>query len=201
MDTSTYWPWPVARGPRAPQRRHGAKGAEQAGDGVRRAAADLGRVVRVGAGHAHPAPHGLGHDVEGRPVHVGALAAAPVAEAADRGVDQARIDGRQGLIAQAHPVHHAGAEVLHHRVGAGDQLAQQLPALGLLQVDDDAALVAVAGGEEAAVLVLGVVGAVRAALAEEVAAGRLDLDHLGAMIGQQLGAERAGHGVAQVDNP
>ena len=74
------------------------------------------------------------------------------------------------------------------RASAG-QLA--LP-LGRAKVDDHAALVAVQAGE------IGVVrpDVVRADAAGDVAAGRLDFDHVGAKVGQQQPAIRPGQHVA-----
>ena len=108
------------------------------------------------------------------------------AEAADRAVDQARIELAQLLLADAQLLRHAGPEVLDVHVGRLHQLVQALAVGRLLGVERDAALVAVVGLE---------VRAVEAALegAERVArAGLLDLDHVRAQVAQQHAAGRAG---------
>lgn len=69
----------------------GARDALDGHDGredVADARPDLRRSTLLGARDAHDAAHDLGDEVEGRPVGVETLAAAGIAEAADRGVDQ-----------------------------------------------------------------------------------------------------------------
>ena len=67
-----------------------------------------------GAGDAHHAGQALDDLVVG-----GGLAHRPgLAEAADRAVDQRRVELVQGVPAEAHPGQHAGPEVLDQHVGA-----------------------------------------------------------------------------------
>jgi hypothetical protein len=81
------------------------------------------------------------------------------------------------------------AQVVDHAVGAFDQRLELAAALGRLDVERHALLAEVPGLE-----VFAVVGSelVRADLARRIALGRLDLDHLGAELGQEHGAVRAG---------
>jgi hypothetical protein len=126
--------------------QHGADDAQrqiEGRHGVSDARADLDRLAGGQAGDAHHPAHGLGDHVIGRPFDVRALAGARVAEAADGGIDQLRIQRRQGLIGQAKPVHDPDAEVLHHHVELGDQRLGQLDAFRGLQVDSDAFLAAI----------------------------------------------------------
>ena len=53
---------------------------------------------------------------------------------ADR-VDQARVDLAQVLIAEAHAIHHASAEIVNHHVGVADQLHQGGALVRLAQVE------------------------------------------------------------------
>ncbi len=133
---------------------------------------------------------------------IGALAGAGIAEAADRGVDEPGVALGEPLVADAEAVHHAGAEVLDQHVGAVDQATEHLEALLLLEVDHHAALAAVDALEVAAVgAVPAGLGRERGHLARAVAAGRLDLHHVGALVGEQHRAERPGEHLRQIDDP
>ncbi|MOA18616.1 hypothetical protein D3C78_1389460 [compost metagenome] len=102
----------------------------------------------------------------------------------------------QGLEAQAPLLQRAGLEVLDQHVGVGQQVAQQLLAGRLRQVQRHAFLVAVHADE------------VRRRVAQEgrapsprlIAAGRFDLQHVGAVVGQDLRAIRAAQHAGQVDH-
>ena len=95
------------------------------------------------------------------------------------------------------PLQGVHAEVLDHHVALLDELEEELLAFRLLQVDDDAALVAVQADEIGGLAVL----EGDAPAAREVAeAGRLELDHLGAEIGEHGRAERTCEGVREVED-
>ena len=107
--------------------------------------------------------------------------------------------GRQNLvIAQVPAFHGARQIVLHQHVGVLQQRCQDGASFGPRQVEAERALAAVDGTE-----IGGVAGIVerRAEQPRLVARRRLDLDHVGAVIGQHLGAERAGQHARQVDDP
>jgi hypothetical protein len=110
-----------------------------------------------------------------------------------RDVDEARVELRERLLAEAEPLHRAGLEVLAEDVGAGDELEHDLAAARILGVDGDALLVAVEEGEEARA------GAHE--LPRVVAAERLDLDHLGAEVAEDDPAGRPHHHVRELDHP
>ena len=82
----------------------------------------------------------------------------------------------QVVVADAQPLGLAGSEVVHHHVARGDEAGHDVAPFGRLQVDGEVALAAVAGLEQ--------VGHRAHLVADE----RLDLDHVGAEIAQQLGA-------------
>jgi len=127
---------------------------------------------------AHRAAHRLGDDLVCLEVGVPAPA-----EAFDGGVDDARVDLLQTFPAEAKPIHHPGAEVLHQDVGLSDEVSKDLLPVVALQVQGDAALVAVEHGEVEAVDV----GHVAQLGPSDVAASRwLDLDDLGAEPGEHL---------------
>ena len=118
-------------------------------------------------------------------------------KARDGAVDEAGIVLRQSLIAQAQPVERAGPKVLGDRVGRGDQLAQHLAPAIRLQVDGDPALVAVHHHEGRGLAA----DRGRRQLAGVVTVRRaLDLDHVGAHVGEHKAANRPSHDVAELDN-
>ena len=90
-----------------------------------------------------------------------------------------------------------GPHVAHEDVGALDQAQQRGEPVRLLDVQSDRALVAVEVDELA-----GHAG-IAAALghgAQQVAAGRLDLDHLGAIVGERARADRADDHGREIDD-
>ncbi len=134
------------------------------------------------AGEGHEAAHALGDGVV-----AGALGMRPcLTEAGDRDVHHGRIDRAHRLVAQPELGRHPGQEVLHHDVRPLGQLEGDLGALGPLKVEGDAPLVPVDGGERRAHAVLA------AENAQVVAERRpLDLDDVGAEVGEEGGAVRS----------
>jgi len=104
------------------------------------------------------------------------------AERAEVAVDQIRLLGAQLVRAEPVALGDADAQILQHHVGAlEDQRAQARRLAGVAEIDRDAALVAV----ERLVGRGGAVPPRRAPAARVVALlGVLDLDHVGAEIGQ-----------------
>src|SRR5690606_39669374 len=88
------------------------------------------------------------------------------------------------------------AEVFNHHIGLLDQLLDQFNAAFAFQVEGDGFLVAT----ETAPPERGAAVVEFAPAANRVAAGRLDLDHLGAEIGEQGAGKRASKQLAQFDN-
>src|SRR4030095_12329358 len=91
----------------------------------------------------HDAGHRLELAVEGRGRSLGPGTAEP----GDGAVDEARVEGRQRLVAEAEAVHDAAAEVLPHHVGTDHEARDDLDRLRTAQVEGEAALVAVHGQE------------------------------------------------------
>ena len=122
-----------------------------------------------------------------------AVAVRPVLPVAgDRAVDEPRVLLAQPLVADPQPLHHAGAEALEQHVGLAHEPQQHLaPRVGL-QVDADRALVAVERQEQRAARALLRPLVARRRPAHVVAEPRvLDLQHVGAEVGQQPRAEAA----------
>src|SRR6185312_7359894 len=99
--------------------------------------------------------------------------------------DQRRIIPLQSLEREAESVHRARLEVLQQHVGAGDQLLETAAAFAVGEIDDDGILAAVEPDEIAALPLRRYVVSAR-----EIALGPLDLDDMGAGIGQPRTAER-----------
>src|SRR5262249_46497358 len=99
------------------------------------------------------------------------------------------------LVAQAPFLEGARAEILDDHVGAPRDAAHDLLSLGQPQVGSHRLLVAVlhVPPQRGALVEL-------APLAQGIAAGRLDLDHLGAEIGEELAGEGAGDELSQLDD-
>ena len=110
---------------------------------------------------------------------------------------------RSGLIAkqvvgsEAEARHDPGTEVVHDDVALGDELLQQPDALGALQVERDRPGVEVDLDEPGGGLGVVAVGAERV----EAARLRLDLEHLGAVVGQHPRRVGPGDAGRQADDP
>ena len=146
-----------------------------------------------GPGERHQAALGLGHEVVAGPAGRLALRAEP----GDRAVDDRRVARAHALVVHPEPLGPAGPEVLDHHLGAGAQLEGQLAARRIAQVDRHAALAAVHGEE---------VGGLaarerRAPGARLVAALRaLDLDHVGAEVGEHHAGVGPGEHAREVEH-
>src|SRR5206468_6002901 len=122
-----------------PQRGHHAERRVDPGAGVtdRRARLERGRARE--AGHAHGAAGGLRDHVERLVVGVGAVRP----EALDREVDQARIELRERVVAEAVLLQRARGLILGDHVGLLDHLEEHGLAMRLPRVERYAVLVRV----------------------------------------------------------
>ncbi len=178
------------------QRAGEGEGAHRAGRVVDDRRADLDRMDIRRAGRRHHAGQRLDGVVVGRLVSARAV----LSEGGHRAVDQLRIDLLHVFVADAEGRECAGPVILDHDVGVLDELLEDRAAALLLQVEGDGPLVR-ALRHEAGSHVPPVQCAVVAGLAALVALHRvLDLDHVGAVVGQQLAAPRAGQHAAQVEH-
>ena len=157
--------------------------------------ADLDRGALALAGDRHEAREALHDGVVSRPLTVGPGRSEP----GDRAVDQPRVDAPQGLPAEPEVVHRPGLEVLDQDVAPTHEIQDQRLPPGMLEIDRDASLPPV-DREEVGGLAVGRAG--RGPLPAVVAALRvLDLDHLGAVVPEDLGRERSRHDAGEVDDP
>ena len=135
------------------------------------------------------------------PYQVGRLeitVGAGLSERRYRGVHQAgRVRG-QAFVAQTQRIHVARRGGLQHYVGGDGELAQRGRALRRVDVQRYAALVGVEVEPVQAAAGAGLAADERADVAHGVAAGRFNLDDVGAQVGQQLAAIDA-HGAGQVE--
>ncbi len=154
--------------------------------GLRRRAAGF-------AGDRHQPAEALRDQVEAALVGPRTVAA----EAGDRAVDEAGVGLGQHVVAEPQLLHRAGAVVLRQHVGVAHHPQQDVLALRVLQVQGDAALVAVHHQERRR----HAVDARLAVAARVVAAGQLlDLDDVGAHVGEHQPGGRAGHDLREFEH-
>ena len=172
------------------QRGHDAERAEQSGGEIGDRDADAHRPLPRQAGDRHQPAHALRDLVEARTVLVGPV----LAEAGDAAVDDLRIDLLHVLVVDLQPPLHVGPEVLDDHVGLLDHLQERGAAFLRLQVERHAALVAVQ--------VLEVAALARAAhaFAALLVRRHLDLDDVGAPVGELAHAGRARAHAGQVEH-
>ena len=103
-------------------------------------------------------------------------------------VHQLRVAGEAGVGADAEAFHHARAEALEQRVGPFDEVEQGRHAVGVLEIDGDAAPAA-----------LHQVGRHPAGAPDDLRP--LDAHDLGAEVGEEHGRERARPDAGELDDP
>ena len=89
---------------------------------------------------------------------------------------------------------------MDQHAGALQQRPERCAVLAAPEIQGDATLVGIQEEENAAGFRIRLVPGKRAAAAEGVAPGRLDLDDVGPEIGEHLGRERAGDAFAVLDD-
>src|SRR6266536_5449404 len=123
---------------------------------------------------------------------------AGLADAADRDIDQARMALAQLIDAKAEALHGAGPEILHHDVRLRDQPGENLTAGRAFDVNRQRTLAAVRRDEQRGELAVLVDRGTAAP--GDVAADRLDLQNVGALIRQKHGRERTRHHAGQIED-
>ena len=157
----------------------------------------MAQSLAVGlAVHAHHARLGLQHRIVARPVRQ----RSSLAVGRDREVDQLRVLLGEAGVVEAVLLEHARPEIFQHDVGLLEQSVHQRLAVGLGEIERHALLAPVVGHEEVALALLAA-GARTGALARVVAAVRvLDLDHLGAHVGEHLGTHGTRDHAGEIDD-
>jgi len=173
----------------------------------RRAHAEGAQYARGEVEERDSRPHGLtsrlardGHDA-GKGLHERLVArrilARPrAAEGGDRAVDEARVDGGQRIVAETEALHGARAEVFDDHVRRRHEGFHHLHRLRLLEIELEAALVAIEKeiGGRFAILV----GWPCARLV--TAAGIFHLDHIRAEIGEERSTPRSSDDTREIDD-
>ena len=163
--------------------------------GDHRAGSGLAPSVKLGLGHADS--HGRAvviaakvlHATHRPPYQVGCLVMSvrpSLAEGRDRRHYETGVDAAEVLIAQAQAIHVAGRERLQNEVGLGCEALESLLALVAFEVDGHAALVQAVGVPEKAAFRMLFVIDKWPTLSGRATANRLDLDDIGAQVGQHL---------------
>ncbi len=164
-----------------PQRHHRRRPSGQRGEVI--AGVGLGSLRWPGrvAGEVDHAAIGLRDRVVARAAEIVLLAVLPVG--ADPHDDEARVDRERQLVGDPVAFERPGHRRFHPNVGDLPQRHQQLDPAGVLQIEPhrqfvlgDLGLVAAVGSRAA--------GQLRRGKAEHIAAGTLDMNHLGAEFGQ-----------------
>ena len=124
----------------------------------------------------------------GAEAHVVLLRARP-AEARHADGDDVRPELAQALVVETPVAHDPRAEVVDDHVAGGRQALGEIDAARIAHVEDEAPLAAIQIAEEPA-----------AALAEVERHRALDLDHLGAVVGEDARGDRAGDDVGEVED-
>src|SRR5581483_873831 len=143
------------------------------------------------AGEVHDAAHALRHQVVAGTLRIGA----GLAEAGNRTIDEARAGGAEALVVEPEFLQPADLEVLDQHVGLGGELSHQRAALITVEVDLDRALAAIGRVEigRADRLAIDALDEGRTPAARVVAGAlALDLDHVGAEVGEDLAGPGAG---------
>ena len=138
----------------------------------------------------HDADETLDHRIEHGPLAVGAVGA----ESGDRAVDDIGVAGSDGVEVDAQPFDHPWPEVLHDDIAARRQAEHDLDPVRGREIDGETAFTPIAVGVQPP----DVVGPGHAG---EFTADRFDLDHLGTLLGQDLGGQWPGHHLAEIEHP
>jgi hypothetical protein len=190
MGTSTRWPLPVFSRVKGRAYRAGDLLPYGAVGDDHRCIARLGRALLVQ--QPRDAGRALDHVVVGGLRRV--RPALAVTEAAD--VDDLRIRLLCFFIRQLEARHRLRTHVVDKDVRFLGEEKKGLQRRGLLQVEHHRALVAVGVEEDRAHAGI----AERPRLADDIAVGRLDLDHVGAEVAEDLRRERSHHHRGEVED-
>src|SRR6266478_9831712 len=182
-------PLPHAASLALDQRHQHRLSEQEAGAKIVDRNADPHRALTRQAGDRHQPAHALGDLVDARPLGVGP----GLAEPGDAAIDYSRVDLLHRFVIDAEAMLYGRAKVLDDNVGLLRELEKNRFALLGLQVERQAALVAVQVLEIEPL-------ASRTGHITPRLARRLDLDDVGAPIGELANRSRPGAGMTQIEN-
>ena len=179
------------------QGRQGGHGRHLAGEIHPHSPPELDRLPMRRPGEQHRASGGELHYLRCLAVLVGPV----LSEVGYRSENHTGVEPLDPGVSQPESRHHTGPEALHDYLGPPGQQLEHLDARRTLEVQRNAELIVIEELEQRAGLGVGEVIVERAQPAARVAAARpLDLDDVGAVVGEQLGAERPGDVMGQVQH-
>ena len=164
--------------------------AENPGSEIGDRNADAQRPLPRQTGDRHQTAHALRDLVEAGPVAIRPV----LPEAGDRGQNDARIDCFQRCVIDAQPVLHIRPEILDDDIGLGHQPAEHRDAARIFQIERHTALVALQ------VLEVGAVPRPAKRIPRFDTFRHLDLDNVGAPIGELAHCGRPGAHACQIEN-
>ena len=148
-------------------------------------------------GLIHGTTHAIDDDLRGLEIAIGT----GLTEVGDGGHHQLGIDLLQSLIIEPQPGHDPRTKTLHQDVHTLHQLLNDPPPPIALQVQGDAFLVGVEVEEKATLLGMGIILKEGPHFAGWIPlTGPLHLNHIGAIVSQQLGAVRARNVPGQIQH-
>ena len=183
---------PLARACAAGERRLDRDDAVEPGEEIGDGDTGLLRLAVRLAGELHDAAEALDHEVVAGLRRPGSV----LPEARDRAVDEAGVRRAHALVIEPEAHEAADAEVLDHHVRAADQALDEGEIVRVGEVGDDRALAAVAGVEVGG----GAVDEGGSPAARVVALRGLDLDDVGAEIGERLPDPGTGEDARELDD-
>src|SRR6185295_10979675 len=124
-----------------------------------------------------------------------------VAEGGDGRHDQSRMLASEILADEAERDTPARGDVVDQYRRSSQKAGERIAALGAAEIQGDAALVGVQVEERAARLGIRLAFRKRTAASQRISLGRLDLDDVGAEIGENLSPERGRYALAVLDDP
>ena len=168
----------------------------------------LGAGMEIGGGHLarHGRPVGVTREehvaAHGHRDEVGHLEIAVrsgLSEGRQGDDDDVLLYLRQVIVSQPKAGEVSGRKALQHQVELPNETLEQVLAVGGGQIEGDASLAGVVGPPVEALLGVGIVAVERGNVARGVAFGRLDLDHVGAHVAQNLTGQLP-LGVGEIEN-
>ena len=154
--------------------------------------ANTGRAISGMSGNRHQTAHCLGNNIVPRALGIAAI----TAESGNCRIDQSGIQLFQFVVSQSQFIHNAGAVVFQYDVGFCSQFAENFFSFLALEVQSNAAFIAV----EVAVIEAFTVDIRAVCTGIVAAAGKFDFDNICTKVSQHRAAVRACNNTGQVED-